>query len=99
MKTKATLVIFFIFYTQLFAGSNRTIEDSFTSPGVPVISIITLSLTFFFYLVKDSLGSAFRANKKATLVALLMISLFAWPFKYFKEVRKPKEHIEAKRVR
>ena len=96
MKTKATLIILFIFSTQLFVGSNRPIEDSFTSSWVPVISLITLILTLFFYLAKDSLGSTFRANKKATLVALLVISLVAWPFKYFKEDPKPKEPIEAK---
>jgi glucan phosphoethanolaminetransferase (alkaline phosphatase superfamily) len=69
----------------VFAEPKRTIIDSFTSSGVPVISVITLFLAVIFFFVKGHLGVTFRANKKSVLIALLMITLFAWPFKYFKQ--------------
>jgi len=91
MNIKISLVTtFLIAHKVSFSASNQSIVTSFNSPGIPVISIITLCLAIIFFFVKDYFGMTFRANKKSVLIALLMISLFAWPFKYF--IKQHKEH-------
>ena len=86
VNKKVLLISGLLALQSVFAASkDRTIIDSFTSSGIPVISIVTLFLAIVFFFVRGHFGISFRANKKSVLIALLMIALFAWPFKYFKK--------------
>ncbi len=64
------------------------------SSGIPLISIVTLILAVVFYFVKDRFGVTFRANKSSILIALLLLTLLAWPFKFFIKKEKKSTPVE-----
>ena len=79
MFKKIVSVITFIGFNCTLFASNE-IDQS--QAGIPVISILSLLLAVVFFVVRDKFGTSFRVNKTAVLVALLTITLLAWPFKF-----------------